>query len=42
MILTVKLIAEDKEEMPLDFTFTKVDDNWKIERIATLNANAKS
>ena len=35
MILTVKLIAENKEEMPLDFTFTKVEDNWKIERIAT-------
>ena len=29
MILTVSLIAEDKEEMLLDFTFTKVDDNWK-------------
>ena len=42
MILTVKLIAEDKEEMPLDFTFTKVDDNWKIDRIATVNANVKS
>ena len=42
MILTVKLIAEDKEEMPIDFTFTKVDDNWKIDRIATVNANAKS
>lgn len=40
MILTVKLIAEDKEEMPLDFTFTKVDDNWKIDRIATVNAKS--
>ena len=38
MILTVKLIAENKEEMPLDFTFTKVEDNWKIERIATVQS----
>ena len=30
IILTVKLIAEDKEEMPLDFTFIKSDDSWKI------------
>ncbi len=38
MILTVKLIAENKEEMPLDFTFTKVEDSWKIERIATVQS----
>ena len=38
MILTVKLIAENKEEMPLDFTFTKVEDTWKIERIATIKS----
>ena len=38
MILTVKLIAESKEEMPLDFTFTKVEDSWKIERIATVQS----
>ena len=38
MILTVKLIAENKEEMPLDVTFTKVEDNWKIERIATVQS----
>ena len=38
MILTVKLIAENKEEMPLDFTFTKVEDNRKIERIATVQS----
>jgi len=38
MILTVKLIAENKDEMPLDFTFTKVEDNWKIERIATVQS----
>ena len=37
IILTVKLIAEDKEEMPLDFTFIKTDDSWKIERIVAVN-----
>jgi hypothetical protein len=34
----VKLIAEDKEEMPLDFTFIKSDDSWKIERIVAVNS----
>ena len=38
IILTVKLIAEDKEEMPLDFTFIKTDDSWKIERIVDVNS----
>ena len=38
IILTVKLIAEDKEEMPLDFTFVKSDDSWKIERIVAVNS----
>ena len=34
IILTLKLKSEDKKvELPLDFTFTKVEDNWKIERI---------
>ena len=42
VILTVKLKAENNDELPLDFTFTKVDDNWKIDRIATVNANVKS
>ena len=37
IIMTVKLIAEDKEEMPLDFTFIKSDDSWKIERIVAVN-----
>ena len=37
IILTVKLIAENKEEMPLDFTFIKLDDSWKIERIVAVN-----
>ena len=38
IILTVKLIAEDKEEMPLDFTFIKTDDSWEIERIVAVNS----
>ena len=38
MILTVKLIAENKEEMPLDFTFTKAEDSWKIERITPVKS----
>ena len=38
IILTVKLIADDKEEMPLDFTFIKTDDSWQIERIVAVNS----
>jgi len=34
IILTLKLKSEDKQsELPLDFTFKKVDDNWRIDRI---------
>lgn len=33
IILTVKLLADNKEELPLDFTFTKVEESWRIERI---------
>ena len=38
IILTVKLIADEKEEMPLDFTFIKTDDSWQIERIVAVNS----
>ncbi len=39
VILTVKLKAETgNDEMPLDFTFTKVDENWRIARINRVNA----
>ena len=38
IILTVKLIADDKEEMPLDFTFIKTDNSWQIERIVAVNS----
>jgi hypothetical protein len=38
VILTVKLKAENKDELPLDFTFTKVDDAWRVERISKVAA----
>ena len=38
IILTVKLKSESKEELPLDFTFVKVDDNWRVDRIQKLAA----
>ena len=38
LILTVKLKAENDEELPLDFTFTKVDEDWRIARINRVNA----
>jgi len=37
LILTVKLKSEGDEELPLDFTFTKLDDNWRIARINRVN-----
>ncbi len=33
IILTVKLKSEDNEELPLDFTFVKVDEAWRVDRI---------
>jgi hypothetical protein len=36
MILTVKLISEAKEELPLDFTFVKLDEQWRIDRIRNM------
>ena len=34
IILTLKLKSEDKQsELPLDFTFKKIEDAWKIDRI---------
>ncbi|WP_115024593.1 hypothetical protein [Synechococcus sp. UW69] len=38
LLLTVKLKSEGAEELPLDFTFTKVEDNWRIARINRVNA----
>ena len=37
LILTVKLKSEGDEELPLDFTFTKMDENWRIARINRVN-----
>ena len=39
IILTVKLRSEAKEELPLDFTFVKVDDAWRVDRIRKLAAS---
>jgi hypothetical protein len=38
IILTVKLKAEDKSELPLDFTFVKVEDDWRVDRIQKASA----
>ena len=38
LILTVKLKSEGDEELPLDFTFTKVEEDWRIARINRVNA----
>jgi hypothetical protein len=36
LTLTVKLISEAKEELPLDFTFVKLEEQWRIDRIRNL------
>jgi hypothetical protein len=38
IILTVKLKSEAKEELPLDFTFVKIDDQWRVDRIQKVAA----
>ncbi|MEB3255714.1 MAG: hypothetical protein VKJ05_04930 [Synechococcaceae cyanobacterium] len=38
IILTVKLKSEGNEELPLDFTFVKVDDSWRVDRIQKVAA----
>ena len=38
IIITLNLKSEDKtEELPLDFTFSKIDNDWKIDRISKVN-----
>ena len=38
IMLTLNLKSEDKKaEMPLDFTFTKVEEEWRIDRISKTN-----
>jgi hypothetical protein len=39
IILTVKLKSESNEELPLDFTFTKIDEVWRVDRITKLAAS---
>ena len=35
IVLTLNLKSDDKKtELPLDFTFTKIENNWRIDRIA--------
>ena len=38
LILTVKLLTDAKEELPLDFTFVKVEEQWRIDRIQTVGS----
>ena len=39
IILTLKLKSEDKQsELPLDFTFKKIEESWRIDRIAKANS----
>jgi len=39
IMLTLKLKSEDKQsELPLDFTFRKIDENWRIDRIVQLQS----
>lgn len=38
IMLTVKLKSDGTEELPLDFTFVKVDEAWRVERITKLAA----
>ena len=37
IMLTVKLKSEGGEELPLDFTFVKSEDNWRVERISPVS-----
>ncbi|NDC16112.1 MAG: hypothetical protein EBZ76_13365 [Synechococcaceae bacterium WB9_2_170] len=39
IMLTVKLKSEGNEELPLDFTFVKVEDSWRVERISRISSN---
>ena len=39
IMLTVKLKSDGNEELPLDFTFVKVEDSWRVERISRISSN---
>ena len=38
LILTVKLKSDGNDELPLDFTFVKVEEQWRVDRITKLAA----
>ncbi|MEB3351256.1 MAG: hypothetical protein VKM01_02900 [Cyanobacteriota bacterium] len=38
LMLTVKLKSDGKEELPLDFTFVRIDDAWRVDRIQKVAA----
>ncbi len=37
-ILTIKLKSDGKDELKMDFTFSKVDDSWRVDRIVPLDS----
>jgi hypothetical protein len=38
IVLTIKLKSESNDELPLDFIFVKVDEQWRVDRITKLAA----
>ena len=38
VILTIKLKSDGKDELKMDFTFSKIDDSWRVDRIVPLNS----
>ena len=38
VILTIKLKSDGKDELKMDFTFSKVDDSWRIDRIVPIDS----
>jgi hypothetical protein len=38
IVLTIKLKSEGNDELPLDFTFVKVEEQWRVDRISKLAA----
>jgi hypothetical protein len=38
IVLTIKLKSEANDELPLDFIFVKVDEQWRVDRIIKLAA----
>jgi len=39
IVLTIKLKSEANDELPLDFIFVKVDEQWRVDRIIKLAAD---